>query len=180
LFKRGVNTAACWAIMLVVLRRDPLPEIEQLYRHELARFARVARAIVGDEQTARDSVQEAFTRAVEKRSLFRRRGPLEAWLWRIVVNEARKRAALAARPAPADEAAASGNGHVSLSIEVRTAVAALPERQRLAVFLRYYADLDYRAIAVALGIERGSVSATLSAAHRNLLRSLEEPSHDHV
>jgi hypothetical protein len=89
--------------MLVVLRPDPLPEIEQLYRAELVRFVRVARAIVGDEQAARDVVQEAFTRAVEKRSSFRRRGPLEAWLWRIVVNEARKRAAAVAPAAYAEK-----------------------------------------------------------------------------
>ena len=33
---------------------------------------------------------------------------------------------------------------------VRAWVAALPERQRLAVFLRYFADLDHQSIAVAL------------------------------
>jgi RNA polymerase sigma factor (sigma-70 family) len=55
------------------------------------------------------------------------------------------------------------------------AVAALPDRQRLAVFLRYYADLDYAAIATALGVERGTVSATLSAAHHNLSSKLKEP-----
>jgi RNA polymerase sigma factor (sigma-70 family) len=159
--------------MQVVLRPDPLPEIEQLYRAERVRFVLVARAIVGDEQTARDVVQEAFTRAVEKRSSFRRRGPLEAWLWRIVVNEAR--AVAVAHPAHTEEAVESSNGRPPVDAEVRVAIAALPERQRLAVFLRYYADLDYAAIAVALGIERGSVSATLSAAHRNLLSSLKEP-----
>ena len=47
-------------------------------------------------------------------------------------------------------------------------VAALPERQRLAVYLRYYADLDYRAIAHVLGVEVGTVSATLSSAHQAL------------
>jgi DNA-directed RNA polymerase specialized sigma24 family protein len=36
------------------------------------------------------------------------------------------------------------------------------------VFLRYYADLDYRSIAEALEIEVGTVSATLSAAHTAL------------
>jgi RNA polymerase sigma-70 factor (ECF subfamily) len=166
--------------MLVVLRGDPLPEIERLYREDLPRFVRVARAIVGEEQTARDVVQEAFTRAVEKRSSFRRRGPLEAWLWRIVVNEARKRTLRAAREQHVEPAAISGNGRSGADAEVRAAIAALPERQRLAVFLRYYADLDYAAIAVALGIERGTVSATLSAAHRNLLSSLKEPCHEHA
>jgi RNA polymerase sigma factor (sigma-70 family) len=50
----------------------------------------------------------------------------------------------------------------------------LPERQRLAVFLRYRADLDYRSIALVLGIEVGTVSATLHAAHQTLRRMLEE------
>ena len=40
-----------------------------------------------------------------------------------------------------------------------------PERQRLTVFLRYYADLDYRSIAHVLDVEVGTVSATLSSAH---------------
>jgi RNA polymerase sigma factor (sigma-70 family) len=50
----------------------------------------------------------------------------------------------------------------------------LPDRQREAVFLRYYADLDYRTVAAVLGVEVGTVSATLSAAHRTLRKRLEE------
>jgi RNA polymerase sigma-70 factor (ECF subfamily) len=147
-----------------VLRADPLPELELLYRRELSRYVRVARAIVGDEQTALDAVQEAFTRAVEKRRSFRRRGPLEAWVWRIVVNEARKRAAAGTRRASArGEDFAAGNGRPDA------------DAQRLAVFLRYYADLDYSAIATALGIETGTVAATLNAAHRKLESTLKEP-----
>ncbi len=159
--------------MSVVIRSDPLPEIEALYRDQFARFVRVARAIVGEEQTARDAVQEAFTRAVEKRGSFRRRGPIEAWVWRIVVNEARKRSG--GRPLEFPEDSASADDRPAVEAEVRMAVTALPERQRLAVFLRYYADLDYAAIAIALGIERGTVSATLNAAHRNLSNKLKEP-----
>ena len=162
--------------MFDVLRADPLPELESLYRRELSRYVRVARAIVGEEQAALDAVQDAFTRAVEKRRSFRRRGPLEAWVWRIVVNEARKRAGARSRRTPTpDEELASGNGRPDADAEVRAAVAALPERQRLAVFLRYYADLDYAAIASALGIETGTVAATLNAAHRKLQSTLKEP-----
>jgi RNA polymerase sigma-70 factor (ECF subfamily) len=120
-----------------VLRADPLPELESLYRRDHARFVRVASAIVGEQLGAEDAVQDAFTRAVEKRRSFRRRGPLEAWVWRIVVNEARKRAAARSRNiSAADDALVSGNGRPDADAEVRTAVAALPERQRLAVFLR--------------------------------------------
>jgi RNA polymerase sigma factor (sigma-70 family) len=57
---------------------------------------------------------------------------------------------------------------------VRVALAGLPERQRLVVFLRYYADLDYRSIGAALGIRTGTVSATLNAAHRSLRQTLQE------
>ena len=41
-------------------------------------------------------------------------------------------------------------------------------------FLRYYADLDYRSIAEVLGVEVGTVSATLSSAHTALRRALQE------
>jgi hypothetical protein len=49
-----------------------------------------------------------------------------------------------------------------------------PERQRLAVFLRHYADLDYASIAEALEIAPGTVGATLSAAYSTLRTRLEE------
>jgi RNA polymerase sigma factor (sigma-70 family) len=58
--------------------------------------------------------------------------------------------------------------------ELAPLIAALPERQRLVVFLRYYADLDYRAIAVALGVEVGTVSATLAAAHAGLRKKVRK------
>jgi len=52
-------------------------------------------------------------------------------------------------------------------------LAELPERQREAIFLRYYADLDYEAIAELLGISAGTVAATLHAAHSALRERLE-------
>jgi DNA-directed RNA polymerase specialized sigma24 family protein len=41
------------------------------------------------------------------------------------------------------------------------------------VFLRYYADLDYAAIAEALGVSTGTVAATLNQAHTTLRTRLE-------
>jgi RNA polymerase sigma factor (sigma-70 family) len=79
-------------------------------------------------------------------------------------------------PWPAPQTEADQNGDASEGRIVRAWVAALPERQRMVVFLRYYADLDYRTIAAALGIEVGTVSATLSAAHQALGKALEEVS----
>lgn len=59
-------------------------------------------------------------------------------------------------------------------MRVAAAIAALPERQRLAIFLRYYADLDYAAIAASLGIKAGTVAAALHAAHNTLRKTLQE------
>jgi RNA polymerase sigma-70 factor (ECF subfamily) len=75
---------------------------------------------------------------------------------------------------PGADAEVSADGHDRQTEALRVALAALPERQRLATFLRYYADLDYEAIAAVLGISVGTVGATLNAAHASLRKCLEE------
>jgi len=126
----------------------------------------------GDRERARDAVQDGFADAIRSRARFRGDGPLEAWVWRAVVNAARKvRRKAAAWPLP--KTAPDGEAS-ELVDELAALIVVLPERQRLAIFLRYYADLDYRAIADALGIEVGTVSATLATAHASLRNALME------
>lgn len=153
-------------------------ELEALYRARYRAFLRVALAVVGDEAVAAEAVHDGFVRALRHRRRFRREGPLEAWVWRIVVNEARKRRDRERRePKPSDTvllaplASVERNGDHG---DLRAVLATLPERQRLVLFLRYFADLDYDAIAQALEISRGTVGATLHAAHRALRKQLEE------
>jgi RNA polymerase sigma factor (sigma-70 family) len=154
-----------------------LAEIELLYRARVAAFRRVARGMLGDPEAARDAVQEAFAQAVRERSGFRREGSLEAWVWQIVLNAARaqRRASKAHAEDPLQDFDAPTNGaRPQGDARVRAAVAALPERQRLILFLRYYADLDYATIAEALEISSGTVAATLNSAHASLRNLLEE------
>lgn len=149
-------------------------ELEAVYRAGFESFVRVATVITHDPDAARDAVQAAFVAAIRGRRGFRRTGPLEAWIWRIVVNEARRLARTAHDgPELPELPAANGNGNGNDEVGVRRYVAALPQRQREAVFLRYFADLDYRAIARVLDLEPGTVSATLSAAHQTLRKRLE-------
>jgi RNA polymerase sigma-70 factor (ECF subfamily) len=158
----------------VIRRRGAsLEELEALYRNRFDVFARVAASVTGNPERARDAVQEAFATAVRKRRSFRGEGPLEAWVWRIVLNAARSDVRRDVPEAYFDEQAAA-NGRLEHQAELRAALAVLPERQRTAVFLRYYADLDYAAIAEALGITTGTVAATLNAAHAALRTRLEE------
>jgi len=148
-----------------------MSEIERLYQSSYNRFLNVARGIVGNADAARDAVQDGFAGAIRARGSFRGDGPIEAWVWRSVVNAALKqrRPRLVEVGAPAGESPAPDE-----VIGLAPLVASLPERQRLVVFLRYYADLDYRAIAETLEIEVGTVSATLASAHRSIRRSLSE------
>jgi RNA polymerase sigma-70 factor, ECF subfamily len=155
-------------------------EIEQLYRSRYGRFLRVAAAVLRDEQLAEEAVHEGFVRALRHGRGFAGRGSVEAWLWRIVVNEARRLAAERQKGARrtaggrvTEAAVAPANGR-SEHGALEALVAALPERQRLVLFLRYYADLDYEAIAEALAVKPGTVAATLHAAHTRLRRELLE------
>jgi RNA polymerase sigma-70 factor (ECF subfamily) len=156
-----------------------LSQIEALYRERFPDFVAVAASIVGERESAREAVQDAFAGVVRGRGDFRGDAPLEAWVWRAVVNAARKKRRKYARealllPAPV-VSNGSGPEHAPRS-ELAALIGTLPERQRLILFLRYYADLDYRRIAEILGVETGTVSASLHAARTTLRRALEEVS----
>ena len=157
-----------------------IDEIERVYRQSYQRFYRLARAYTLDDESAVDAVQEAFARAIRGRMSFRGDANFETWLWRTLVNlcvDERR------RPRPdaddsgqrlPDDSQANGAGPVHEWPELRAAVAALPERQRLILFLRHYADLDYNGIAAITDVERGTVAATLNRAHESLRRTLTE------
>jgi RNA polymerase sigma-70 factor (ECF subfamily) len=147
-----------------------LDELERLYRDRFHAFAALATAVVGSPEDGFDVVQDAFVAAVRKRRRFRGDGPLEAWVWRIVLNKARD--ARRRRAPSAVPTRAVGNGH-RRDAEVRLLLARLPARQRETIFLRYYAELDYEAIAGVLGISTGTVGATLHSARAALREQLE-------
>jgi RNA polymerase sigma-70 factor (ECF subfamily) len=112
--------------------------LESLYRADLPRFVRAATAIVGDEGAGRDAVQDAFVQAVRKRTGYKGEASLETWVWRIVVNEALavRRSRASDFESASESATTPSTNHVpEEDAAVRAWVAALPERQRLAVFL---------------------------------------------
>jgi RNA polymerase sigma-70 factor (ECF subfamily) len=155
-----------------------LDDIEAVYRRRYADFARFATAILGDREAARDAVQDGFARAVRFRDTFRGEGSLEAWVCRSVLNAARDRRATMRRSAseviPTDLVAGSVAEPDVRGDLIAHALGALSERQRLALFLHYYVDLDYRSIGEALGIRVGTVGATLNAARTSLRSLLKE------
>jgi RNA polymerase sigma factor (sigma-70 family) len=153
----------------------PLGAFEAVYRTRASDFFRFALAKTNDPELARDAVQEGFARAIRKRTDFRGAGLLEAWVARCVINAAHdlNRASLL-RPETEGVGAESVNNPGAEASLVREAVQRLPQRQRDALFLRYYLDFDYRAIAEALEVEVGTVSATLHQARSSLRDALQE------
>jgi RNA polymerase sigma-70 factor (ECF subfamily) len=153
-----------------------LAALEELYLDRLDEFCSVAAAILRSRDAAKDVVQDAFALAIRQRTTFRGDGSLESWVWRLVVNTAHTTRRRRSSPPATDVTVEATNGHAPLRVsgELELAVSLLPERQRVALFLRYYADLDYRTIANVLAVKPGTVAATLHAAHATLRRSLKE------
>jgi RNA polymerase sigma-70 factor (ECF subfamily) len=154
-----------------------LVTIEEIYREHAPRFRRVAQAIVHDAETAEDVVQEAFAIAIVRRTSFRGTVDPAAWVWRIVVNAALSRhrrrrleTLVLERAGVAREAAVEP---ATVDERVREHVALLPKRQKLALFLHYYADMDYETIGSVLAIEPGTVGKHLYDARTSLRRALE-------
>lgn len=92
-------------------------------------------------------------------------------MWRIIIRKAldrcrqERRAAKAEAVIDAESTPLPSNGNHS---EITHALRDLPERQRLALFLRYYADLDYVTIADVLDVRPGTIGASLSAVRQKL------------
>jgi RNA polymerase sigma factor (sigma-70 family) len=154
-----------------------LEAVEALYRERAADFFRFALAKTGDPERARDAVQDGFAHAIRSRVTFRRAGTLDASVARCVINAAHDLNRVAASQTPSEPDCVAADWVIegdARAAVVREAVQRLPRRQRDALFLRYYLDLDYRAIAEVLEVEVGTVSATLHAARNSLREALQE------
>jgi RNA polymerase sigma factor (sigma-70 family) len=152
--------------------------IEAAYRSQGARFQRLAAAVAGSD-AAHDVVQDAFAHALRRHGSWRGDGPLEAWLWRLVLNAARdaERRRLRGTRLAVRLARLVDRGSIqaaSVEDELHGPLRALPARQRDCVVLRYYGDLSYAEIGAVMGIEQGTVGALLTKAHAALRAELED------
>ena len=148
------------------VNRSVEQELELLYRNSYAKFEMVLTTVCRDREAARDAVQEAFAVALTKHRQYRGEGSLEAWVWKIALRLAAKQRPRISKPL-ADRLDPKVPEPES-DPELAEAIRMLSPRRRLVVFLRYFADLSYEEIAVACGVSRGTVAATLAHAHEEL------------
>ena len=164
--------------MIERLAHGDLEALDVLY----ARYARpvfsLAVRVLGDDAEAEEVTQDVFVRAWRHALSFdRERGRFATWLLsmthHIAIDALRKRqrrpqaiggetAALALQMMadPRVDVAGATIDHVDV-VQVRLALRELPEAQRQAIELAYFAGLSHMEIAAALGDPLGTVKARI-------------------
>lgn len=158
-----------------------------LFRAHATAAVRTAYAITRDWAAAEDAVQEAFVRAFRSLPRFRLGEPFAPWLYRLVVNEARRIAGRRRPPAVSrDGPAATPDPEAVLFAreEQRRIWAALGELSpdhRAVLVLKYLRGFSEMEAAVALGVAPQTVKSRLYKARRRLAARLDrEGEEDHV
>jgi RNA polymerase sigma factor (sigma-70 family) len=119
----------------------------------------------GSRPLGEELAQEALIRALERWPRVSKLDSPEAWVFHVGFNLARsaRRRADAERRAhdriARERVAPTELPDTSTALAVREAVTALAPRQRAVVLLRYYAGLDVRETATALGCAEGTVKS---------------------
>jgi len=158
---------------------------DELVRRTSAETYTLAYRLVGNEEDARDVVQEAYLRAYKGIGRFREEAQFSTWLYRITANCAsthlgkrRKHRhdelpedddVLDLSPARDPQAVADASG---LRERLTAALEDLPPRLRAVVVLRDVYDLPHEAIAAELGISESAAKVRLHRARRKLRERL--------
>jgi RNA polymerase sigma-70 factor, ECF subfamily len=144
---------------------------------------------------AEELAQEVFLRVYRSRSSYSADAKFTTWLYRIATNLAVNHARDNKHERPEEKASldevneetgqAMDVADTRLNVEqgilrgerllaIRRQVEALPERQRMAVMMHKYQELDYRQIAEVLHLSESATKSLLFRAYETLRQSLKE------
>lgn len=153
---------------------------------------RLARALVRDDATAEDVLQDTFLAAWRPAAGYRGDGSVAGWLYAIARHAALRRARRADQ-VPSDErslealGAAAGWGHADVVAVVaraddraalEAALATLPGDDRIALWLHHVLELPFDDTARVLGCSVAAVKSRLHRARLALAASLRRGGHD--
>ena len=167
---------------LVTAARDgDRSAFDELVRRTSADAYTLAYRLTGNEEDARDVVQDAYLRAWKGLKKFRGDAAFTTWLYRITANCANTALTRRAkhrhediddqlgladeRPSSDPEGRAADEAD---RLQVAAAVEALPPRLRAVVVLRDVYDLPHEAIAEELGITEAAAKVRLHRARKKL------------
>lgn len=158
----------------------PSVGFEQRISEHIPDLRRYAQALCRDPAAADDLVQDCLERALRKRHLWRPRGRLRSWLFRILyrihLNEqSSARVRRESLRADADHTLAAeprGDARVRCG-DVVAALDVLPPEQQAALLLMVLEAPSYREAARILDVNVGTLRSRLSRARETLRRHCE-------
>lgn len=137
------------------------------------------RRMVDNHDDANDLLQDTFLKAWSSLDQFRGDAKLSTWLYKIAINESltfldkmRRRNNVsiddeASMIINAIEADTNVDGD-ALLLELRKAIASLPEKQRLVFNMRYYDEMKYDDMAEILGTSVGALKSSYHLAVKKI------------
>jgi RNA polymerase sigma-70 factor (ECF subfamily) len=171
--------------LVVAARAGDQQAFETLVRATYADTYTLAYRLTGDEEDARDVVQESYLRAYRGLKRFRGDAQFTTWLYRITANcasthlgrRAKHRHEELADDAPVadtnpDVDPAARTDARATRDRLTTALRGLPPRLRAVVVLRDVYDLPHEAIAAELGISESAAKVRLHRARKKLRENL--------
>jgi RNA polymerase sigma-70 factor (ECF subfamily) len=151
-------------------------------RHQ-DRIFNLAYRYTRDRQDAEELTQEIFFRAWRHAGSFRGDAAFATWLYRLGINvclnqRQRKKTRPDHLPLSAEHAADGALAGAELlaserELRLKSAMDALPARQRLALVLASFEEQSYEEIAVVMEVSVASVESLLFRARRNLAAILK-------
>src|ERR1700730_15326274 len=157
----------------------------ELYRRYAPAIFRFCRRALPTREDAEDATAEVFVKVRQKLATYDSSRPFTAWLYKVSSNHCwdtlrRRRIRQDLETGDLDTLPLEHPDPSQLerlqaehsSKEVRTGLARLPDRARMALVLRYYADMSYEEIADTLGVRRAFVGVLLLRARHQLRAAL--------
>ena len=152
---------------------------ELVERHQAAAW-NAAYRFLGDAAEAEDVAQQAFLNVLEAADRYEPTASFRTYLYRIVtrlcIDRSRKNHPVYTDDLPARSTPASSPAEAAEQRErddaVRAALVKLPDRQRMAVVLRYYEGLSGSEIAAAMGTSVKAIERLLARARTGLEQGL--------
>lgn len=167
---------------LVAQLRDPAT-VRQAFSEVIRRYSEPLywqiRRMVQSHDDANDLLQNTFLKAWQSIENFRGDARLSTWLYKIAINESitflaqeRRRQNISlddqgAALAATIEADTNIDGD-RLAVNLRKAIASLPEKQRLVFNMKYFDDMKYEDMSQILGTSVGALKASYHLAVKKI------------
>jgi RNA polymerase sigma-70 factor (ECF subfamily) len=183
----GVMSATELADVVSQVRAGDAEAWGELYRRYAPAIYRFCRRALPTREDAEDATTEIFIKVRQKLGMYDSSRPFTAWLYKVASNHCwdllrRRRIRqdletgdLETLPLEHPEPNQLERLQSEHSIkQVRAGLERLPDRPRMALVLRYYAEMSYDEIADTLGVRRAFVGVLILRARHQLREVLAE------